>query len=81
MACAGFVDIDVDLVKLACRSRSAEDFAIGLVRGSPVSGMIAERGVDMDRIVKAVAAALAKNLGDKPFESTMQALVWEARKG
>jgi ubiquinone/menaquinone biosynthesis C-methylase UbiE len=74
---AGFRDIEVSLVTLPCRSSSAAEFATGLVRGNPVALDIEERGtVDLDTIVKAVANAIAERFGEKPVESTMQALVW-----
>jgi ubiquinone/menaquinone biosynthesis C-methylase UbiE len=74
---AGFAGIESIVVKLPCRSPSPQDFAIGLVRGNPVSMEIQERGsVDVETVVKAVADAIAKRFGDGPVETTMQALVW-----
>ena len=79
LAAAGFTDVAVERVKLATRSASARSFAIGLVRGNPVSHAIAERGLDAEKIVDAVAAALVREGGDEPYQSTMQALVVTAR--
>jgi ubiquinone/menaquinone biosynthesis C-methylase UbiE len=76
---AGFDALDSSLVKLPCRSRSADEFAIGLVRGNPVSTAIAERGGKIDKVISAVAQKLAQQCGS-PVESTMQAFVWEAER-
>jgi ubiquinone/menaquinone biosynthesis C-methylase UbiE len=76
---AGFAEVESFVVKLPCRSPSAHDFAIGLVRGNPVVMEIEERGsVDVDTVIKAVANALTKRFGGGPIEATMQALVWRA---
>jgi len=75
----GFTDVESFVVKLPCRSPSARDFAMGLVRGNPVALEIEERGnVDVDTVVKAVADAIAKRFGNGPVEATMQAFVWRA---
>lgn len=75
---AGFKAIESSLVTLPCRSSSAADFAIGLVRGSPVSTAIEERGVDVNDVVCAVSQKIAERYGTAPVESTMQAWVWRA---
>lgn len=75
----GFGDIAIERVKLETRSSSAKSFATGLVRGNPVSLAIEDRGLDVEKIVEAVTAALVREGGDNPFRSTMQALVVTAR--
>jgi SAM-dependent methyltransferase len=60
-------------------SVSARSLAIGLVKGNPVSIAIQERGGDLDAVVDAVEAALARDGGNQPFRSTMRALVVTAR--
>ena len=76
---AGFRQIEFDLVKLSCRSESAADFATGLVRGNPIAAAIEESGrVDIETVVRAVAKKIGENFGEKPVQSTMQALVWRA---
>ena len=77
---AGFDAIESSLLKLPCRSQSADEFAIGLVRGNPVATAIAERGAKIDDIIAAVAEKIGERLGRAPMESTMQALVWNAEK-
>ena len=75
---AGFKAISASLVRLPCLSSSAAEFAIGLVRGNPVSTAIQERGVETDDIIKAVTREIARHYGAAPVESTMQAFVWRA---
>jgi len=75
---AGFKSIEASLVTLPCRSSSAADLAIGLVRGNPVSTAIEERGVDVDKVIRAVSQKIAEDCGSAPVESTMQAFVWPA---
>ncbi len=75
---AGFKAIEASLVTLPCRSTSAADFAIGLVRGNPVATAIEERGVEVTAVVDAVSQKIAERYGTAPVESTMQAFVWRA---
>jgi ubiquinone/menaquinone biosynthesis C-methylase UbiE len=75
---AGFTAIEASLVTLPCCSPSAAEFAIGLVRGNPVSTAIQERGVDVNDVVYAVSQKIAQRCGTAPVESTMQAWVWRA---
>ncbi len=77
---AGFAAIEVERVRKDSVSSSARDFAVGLVRGNPVLLTLAERGIsDPEPVVSAVEAALVREGGDRPFRSTMQALVVTAR--
>ena len=77
---AGFDAIESAPLKLPCRSATAAEFAIGLVRGNPVSTAIQERGVKTEEVIAAVAQKLAEHGGAAPFESTMQAFVWTAER-
>ena len=78
---ANFADIAIEHVKLPAQSASAQEFAVGLVKGNPVALGIKERGGPIDDIVADVAAALTRAGGSNPFRSTMQALVVTARAG
>jgi ubiquinone/menaquinone biosynthesis C-methylase UbiE len=69
---AGFKSIEKFLVSFPCRSKSAADFAIGLVRGNPTATTIEERGVDVEAVIEAVARAISTYGTD----STLQAFVW-----
>jgi hypothetical protein len=75
----GFADHELETVTLQARSPTAQHLALGLVQGTPVSNMIAQRDGDFDKIVAAVTAALARLGGEAPFRSTMRALVFTAR--
>ncbi len=75
---AGFKAVEASFVALPCRSPSAAEFAIGLVRGNPASTAIQERGVEIDDVIKAVSEEIAQRSGAAPVESTMQAFVWRA---
>jgi ubiquinone/menaquinone biosynthesis C-methylase UbiE len=63
-----------------CRSKSAKDFATGLVRGNPVGTEATERGVDPEKIIEGIAKRLAERFGPAPVEGTMRAIVWQAMK-
>jgi len=76
---AGFRDIAIDTVQREARSESARDFALGLVLGNPVLQSIVEVGRDPEEFVRAVAEALARVGGERPFRSTIQALVASAK--
>ena len=81
LAANGFIDVSLEQLTLEARSPSAHSFAVGLVKGNPVSIAIAERGIGVDAIVDAVATALVRVGGDNPFRAPMQALVVTARAG
>lgn len=77
----GFAEQEADWVTLEARSPTAEQLAVGMVRGTPMSTAIEERGGDLGRIVESVAAALAQLGGEAAFRSSMRALVVTARAG
>jgi SAM-dependent methyltransferase len=72
---AGFSEVQSEIVSRDIRSASAAELALGLVRGTPVSGMIAQRGGDLEAIAEATGRELAHLGGERPFRSTMRALV------
>lgn len=76
----GFDAIESSLVSLPLRAATAADFAIGLVRGNPVSTAIEERGGKIDNVIGAVAKKISERFGAAPAESTMQALAWSAER-
>jgi ubiquinone/menaquinone biosynthesis C-methylase UbiE len=76
----GFDAIESSLATLPLRARSADEFAIGLVRGNPVSTAIEERGGKIDNVISAVAKKISERFGAAPAESTMQALAWSAER-
>ena len=76
---AGFAVERIDTVRIACTSPSAREFATGMLRGTPRSLILQERGIPVDGVIERVAAALARVGGAVPFRYTAQALVVEAR--
>lgn len=77
----GFTDVTVVPVAITTEAPTARHAAIGLVRGNPVQAAIEERGtVGVDEIIEAVAAALARALGDEPLRAPMLAYVVSGRK-
>jgi ubiquinone/menaquinone biosynthesis C-methylase UbiE len=77
---AGFNDVQMDVVALTGESHSARDAAQGAIEGSPVAAAITERGQNRDKVIEAVAAALAERLGDIPLKTKMQAIVFKATR-
>jgi ubiquinone/menaquinone biosynthesis C-methylase UbiE len=77
---AGFEKIESFSETKPCHSKSAKEFATGLVRGNPVGTEATERGVDPEKIIEAVARRLAERFGTAPVEGTMRAIVWQAMK-
>ncbi len=77
---AGFAKIEAFAETKPCRSRTASEFATGLVRGNPVCTEATDRGVDPEDLIKAIAERLSERFGAAPVESTMRAIVWEAVK-
>lgn len=81
VAGAGFSGVSVIPVRFTAEAPSARHAAIGLVRGNPVLAAIEERGtVGADDITEAVAAALARELGDGPMRAPMLAYTVSGRK-
>lgn len=77
---AGFKRIESFVETKPCRSRSANDFATGLVRGNPVGAEAAERGVNPEDLIEAIARRIGERFGAAPVQSTMRAIVWKAVK-
>jgi hypothetical protein len=72
---AGFAEPRVTTVALEGVAPSAEDAAIGLVRGNPVLAEIQARAVKPEVVVDAVAAALRASFGAGPIRPPMRAHV------
>jgi ubiquinone/menaquinone biosynthesis C-methylase UbiE len=78
---AGFADVRCERVAKEGQSPSAADAAIGLVEGNPVFGEIMQRRPEaLAEIEAAVAANLARELGDRPLRAPLRALVATARR-
>ena len=78
---AGFSDIRIAVVRLEKQIPDAAAFARGIVYGNPLIDQIRARGgVDPDRVVNAVTAALHLEFGADPGRMSLQAIVFEARR-
>jgi ubiquinone/menaquinone biosynthesis C-methylase UbiE len=77
---ASFSEIRIDVVRLAKEVPDAAAFARGLVFGNPLIGEIRARGgVDPERIVEALTAALRAEFGPDPGRMPLQAIIFSAR--
>lgn len=77
---AGFGDVRLEVVDKIATGSTPQDAAIGLVHGNPVAVAITERDPSLLPVItKAVAEALAKNLGETDIRAPMRAIVVEAR--
>lgn len=77
----GFGNIHTEAIDMECRSPVARDFAIGLVRGTPLANDLQARGAVPGPVEDAIAAALAEMGGGAPFRCPMRALVVQAQAG
>jgi ubiquinone/menaquinone biosynthesis C-methylase UbiE len=76
---AGFGEVRMDAVRIACSAPSARDFATGQLRGTPRGNLLEQKGASVDDVIERIAAKLAQLGGANPFRYTPQALVVEAR--
>jgi ubiquinone/menaquinone biosynthesis C-methylase UbiE len=75
----GFANVTIETLSFPSVSPSAADAAKGWVEGTPNAAALAERGVNTPESIatvrEAVRQALARNFGESPCRSTMQAVV------
>jgi SAM-dependent methyltransferase len=79
---AGFDAEDARIagVVLESQSPAARDLATGLIEGNPIGPSLRERGgVSTDALRDALAAALTREMGDRPARVALRALVVSAR--
>ena len=73
---AGFPTVHVDRVTLEMRTPSARDVATGFATGTPLANALRDRpGVQPERVVDAIAAAIEREYRQKPVVAPMQALI------
>ena len=78
---AGFMDINIAILRLQKEIPDAALFARGLIYGNPIIDQIRTRGgLDPDRIVDAVAQRLRVEFGTDPGRMTLQAIIFSASK-
>lgn len=77
---AGFQDIRIEVIEKLSGASRAEDTAIGLVQGNPVSVAIAERDPSLLPVItNAIAAALKTRFGEVNLRAPLRAIVVQAR--
>ena len=78
---AGFMDIDIAVLRLEKEIPDTALFAQGIVYGNPLIDQIRARGgVDPDRVVDTVAQTLRAEFGPDPGHMTLQAIIFSAGK-
>jgi hypothetical protein len=71
---AGFKQISIQDVQLIGRAPSSDYAAMGLVQGTPMAHVIAERGgISVDAFTALISAALSRELGTGPLAVPMRA--------
>jgi ubiquinone/menaquinone biosynthesis C-methylase UbiE len=81
LAEAGFEEIAWTRLEKTSTSPSSADAATGLIEGNPILGSIMDRRPQaLGDIKRAVAAAIAAELGDHPVTFPLRALVFSARR-
>lgn len=81
LAEAGFVDVKADVVTFASTCPSPEEAANGQCYGSPVRGEIVARDpTGLAATATAMTAILVKGFGPGAIDSTMQAIIFSARR-
>jgi ubiquinone/menaquinone biosynthesis C-methylase UbiE len=77
---AGFGKVRAETLTLACRAPSAEYVAVAFCQGTPLRGEIEQRAPErLAEVTEEAARAVARAFGTGPLESTMRAVVFEAR--
>ena len=78
---AGFEAVRCERVAKEGKSASAAEAALGLIEGNPVFGEIMQRRPEaLPEIKAAVAARLARELGDQPLRAPLRAIVATGRR-
>ena len=80
LADAGFQDVRLEVVEKVSGASRAEETAIGLVQGNPVSVAIAERDPSLLPVItNAIAAVLKGRFGETELRAPLRAIVVQAR--
>ena len=80
LASASFGTVRSERITLPCRSASAADAAMAMCQGTPLRPEIEQRAPGrLDAVTEEVAKALAQTFGTGPVETTMRAILFEAR--
>ncbi len=71
----GWAEIRFEIVRVQSEAESAERFARGLVRGGRLRIWLDERGADLSRVERELAAAFAASAGARPMRVSLAATV------
>jgi SAM-dependent methyltransferase len=75
----GWLDVQLEDVRLEGRSPSAADYALGFARGSPLNPELVAHGADLDHVARTLTEALVPVGGDRPLRAEQAAIVITAR--
>ena len=76
---AGLKELRMEKVSIPIECESAERYATGMVRGTPRSLLIRQRGKSYEEVIERVAEALAREGGKAPFRLTGHVIVFETQ--
>lgn len=80
LASAGFATVRSERLTLPCRAPSPDHVAVAMCQGTPLRPEIEQRAPGgLAEVTGKVAAALAQSFGKGPVETTMRAILFEAR--
>jgi SAM-dependent methyltransferase len=74
-AAGGFADAQLETVRLQTHAPSALEFVRGMVRGTPLTRQLDERGADLESATREIAQAVARAGGPAPFTLDLAATV------
>jgi SAM-dependent methyltransferase len=80
LASAGWDDVQLDAVRLESLAESAQDVALGIATGSPLSYQLAERGADPETVAAELARRLGAVGGERPFRAELAATIITAAR-
>jgi hypothetical protein len=80
MTTAGFANARAETLRLEVAIPDAGLFAEGLIAGNPLISLLRKRGADPAPIIAALAARLREAFGPDPGRTTLQALLFTARR-
>ncbi|HEX4822911.1 MAG TPA: class I SAM-dependent methyltransferase [Candidatus Polarisedimenticolaceae bacterium] len=75
---AGFDTVAVERVDLEASAPSARHVATGLARGTPLAGLLTDRGADFDQVIDAFARGMRDGEGAVPYSAPVAALILTA---
>jgi SAM-dependent methyltransferase len=80
LAEAGWDDVQLDVVRIESEAASAEEVALGFLTGTPLSGQLADRGIDPAELAGELTARLAADGGERPYHARLAATVITATR-